>query len=500
MAATVLGGRLIGVLVVEDDDRIVVELRRWVADAALDCAVEVVGDRDSAVDALNSDRHYDLVVCDLRIPPSAGSLDASESFGIEVHEVARARRPGTPCLFFTGHADETDVYDQIARGPTEDLFGSRSAFPLVQLVRKIDFEKAKSYIETMAQEWRSTSGVTVAVTSGDPFSQLELRPLQIFARRNDGVLVEVEPLRGLSGARAFRARIVGPGGQRRASVFGKVAPLDDLLDEERNLARYAAAHLGPSVIPTLSDRVVAGAGILGGLFFALADRFGASLFRLIDDIDGPAADALVKVRQATEPWTLGAISRRVAIGDLRRRRVPDSVFERYGELLGALPWAELEDRTIELAIGPQHGDLHGDNVLVDNETNVMLIDFAETGEHPLGIDPVILETSLMFHRDRPTKLANWPSVDEAQEWRDIDRFAMTSPCPTFVRACRDWGLQSPNGELGVAVLTYVDAVRQLKYPDTRKDVAAAIAVAAGGQALELLAGVDPSCQEQRTPQ
>lgn len=477
---------MIRILSVEDDDRMCDQMAEWVRSVSPSCELRFAGDRDTALEAIGEmEIDYDLVICDLRIPPTAGSIDSKEQYGLEVHEVCRISLPGVPCVFLTGHATDADVYDQIARGPNEDLYGNRSVTPLVELFHKLDSAPMRSYLERMEAELRELEGIEVS-TGGLELTPHELRVAQIFGRRYGGRTVQLTPLGGLSGAKTFRARVFNDAGARQATVFGKVTTISAALQEEANLARYAAAHLDPACIPTVSDRVRAGAGRYGGVFFSMAERFDRSLFHVLEQDAGTASSALRSLEELTEPWLDAGKGEAFRVRSLRQLRVPDRIMSQYEGELSALDVELLEDRPVEFRVAPQHGDLHGHNLLVDSAGRLMLIDFGETGEHPAGIDGVILETSLAFHSDRPAPAATWPSPEQAALWADIEEYAAAAPYPEFVRECRNWATNCAGGPSTVAVLTYIDALRQLKYADTSKDVAAALAVAAGQAALALL--------------
>lgn len=481
---------MLGVLVIEDDDRMVGTIRSWVHQIDPTCSVTVAGDRDSAIRILrDGDSEFDLVICDLKIPPSRGSLDGREVFGVEVHEVARSELPGTPCMFFTGHADDYDTYDQIARGPNVDLYGCHEMVPLVQLIRKLDFDKAAAYLRDMAEQWQVTDAVAADVR-GIVLDGLKLRPLRILARRLGGARLDAEPLGGLSGATTFRAQVFDNGSARRATVFGKIANHAAIREEQQRFRQYIAVHLDPSAIPTESDTVTAGAGRSAAIFYSLAEKFAFSLFDLVERDDGRAAAVVEALRQLTLPWHDAAQHEAIRIEDLRRSRISDGALQPFLDDLNGSEFSteELEQSTVTTKVLPQHGDLHGANVLLDNHDRIMLIDFGDVGIRAAGFDPVVLGTSLVFHRDRPAAFSTWPNAEQAAQWSDADAYSASSPRPEVLRACRRWAAEcSPDCPgLNAAVLAYVDALRQLKYPDTRKNAAIAIARSAGIRALELL--------------
>jgi hypothetical protein len=126
----------------------------------------------------------------------------------------------------------------------------------------------------------------------------------------------------------------------------------------------------------------------------------------------------------------------------------------------------------------QHRDLHGLNILVRNEQEQLLIDYAEVGPAPACLDPLILELSLLFHPACRDLCTNWPTVERGQHWADINAFLINCPFDSFLRACRTWAFDSGPGDKAVFATAYSYAVRQIKYSDTDHELAIAIAQAA----------------------
>jgi hypothetical protein len=114
------------------------------------------------------------------------------------------------------------------------------------------------------------------------------------------------------------------------------------------------------------------------------------------------------------------------------------------------------------------------NALVDNNRPVM-IDFAEVDESPISTDPVTLELSNYFH---PRGVGC-----SADARADILAGAGCTGAPDpavgpFVRECRQWAQAVAAGDRERLACAYGYAARQLKYEDTDKELAAAIACAA----------------------
>ena len=106
----------------------------------------------------------------------------------------------------------------------------------------------------------------------------------------------------------------------------------------------------------------------------------------------------------------------------------------------------------------------------------ILIDYGDVGPGPSALDPITAELSVLFH---PGGLSGtWPSPDDALQWGDVELYVRNCPYQDFVRTCRQWARDVSAGDREITATAYAYLLRQLKYPDTNKDLA-----------LSLLAGV-----------
>ena len=87
------------VLIVEDEKHVIAALKERLANAQPRVELILAHSRSAGIEALNSEE-FDFIVCDLRLPPYDGGLDADEAHGLAVHAKAKELCPGTPCLFF----------------------------------------------------------------------------------------------------------------------------------------------------------------------------------------------------------------------------------------------------------------------------------------------------------------------------------------------------------------------------------------------------------------
>ena len=468
------------VLFVEDEDD-------WFAEVAaelkaLDNSVSVVRARSraSAVSYIEAeDEEFDFIICDLRIPPSDGGIVGDENQGLFVQTRAREVRPGVPCMFLTAHATMRNIRDSLSSGGTEDIFGTREPFRMVVHFSKVELPEAMMWVSEFTKKRSELRAIVVDHETRMLLSDHVQLGLQIFARRHEGSRVQIQPLGGgLSGAETYRATVHGPTGVT-ASVFTKFDRRSAIVSEHEQYNRCLPTLLGPTSFASHADQIIAGLGSNGAVFYQLATGFDRSLFGLIADNDEAAGLTVAKLHQKVDPWHAMRESSQRRIGDFRQEAVPDSVLTQYEDELGALDYRAFEESMISVSACYQHGDLHGANVLVDSLGEPLMIDFGNLGLASACLDPIVLELSILFHPQGSGAIGEWATAEMAEHWCAVDTWARASPVPEFVRACRHWASAVAANELEWLCVAYREALRQLKYPDTRKDLAIAIAISAG---------------------
>jgi hypothetical protein len=122
----------------------------------------------------------------------------------------------------------------------------------------------------------------------------------------------------------------------------------------------------------------------------------------------------------------------------------------------------------------QHGDLHGENVLVNDACKPVLIDYTDVRRTTGCLDPVTLELSAVFHPAAQAARRGWPSEDQARSWHDLDAFVAGCPYEAYVRACRAWMMEvaSSREEIDAVVIAY--CLRQLRFDGCPRSIADAL--------------------------
>ena len=434
---------------------------------------------ESATVALAT-QEFDLVVCDILIPPVDGSFARAAEHGFAVYDLVRASHPGTPAIFLTGHASDVDAWRPLENSPTIDLFGLGQDEGLTRLIQKDHPEKLRDYLSRMTAEMAALAKIDLATPSGTEILDVDERCLRIIARRRGGARVDITPSRGLSGASSFLAFAFDKQDRPVIRAFVKTGPLASMEEEEARHHRFVGQLLDSGNYPGIADRVIANARSRGALCYSFAGRYQNDLISLFADDPARFESTVARVREMVAPW--GATAQRVSVnlGALRRLRVSDDVVDAYAGNYADL-FARVEERTLDATEVVQHGDLHGLNVLVDSVGTPLLIDFADVGPHIGADDPVNLELSFIFHSQ--SREQGWLDVSTAHGWVDDDMEKSGMRHAVIARVCRGWAREAFEWPVDYLIPTFVHALRQLKYPDTNKEVAIEIAAAAGNALL-----------------
>ncbi len=463
------------VLLIEDEEATIRQIR---ARLQTECQanVKLARSRDTAIEILKGNEDFDLIVCDLRIPTRDGSLDVDQEHGLRVHDVARTEHPGTFTIFFSGFVELENVGARLSAGPSLDVFATGEEWPLVDALLKSKQPEFLQWATKLSMRLREVNQINILQPNICLTNEFAWRTLRIYAKRLNGTEIVSESLGGLSGAKVLRVEILD-GSQ--ASVGLVVAKVDLLVRIEDELVRYRR-HVAPvlrvGTFAPLAGEVLHGCGRFGAAFYSLAANGYNDLFYLSITDDAASQKAVSLLRKSHRQWRGNTGSSNVSVGTVRSSCISDEQLAPWRDDLSPDRVEEAEAITISMKQSIQHGDLHGLNVLVDSEGGPLIIDYGNFARHPVALDPVTLEMSFVFHAEHP-ELHGWPSIEQASRWFDLAEYVRGSHLKEVVGACRQWA-ESDTSRPELAAIVYAHAVRQLKYEDTNKSLALAIAKAA----------------------
>lgn len=466
------------VLIVEDDEDFVVELSATITEAAPTALITVARGRERACQLLGTD-FFDFAILDLNIPTQESGLDAGPEHGKYVFHHARLVAPGTKLFVLTGSPSEDFIADLLQQKHDADIWSEGTTIATVEFLRKLDLVQAPAIIHRMLSAVGALSEVELELV-GVNLQTGQDRLVRILAKRFNAVRCAVSPIgSGKSGAVPLRLQLFSADGRPIQQVVAKLAAHAKVRDESARYDNHIVL-LDAAATPRKLLMHEFGAGGIAGLFYQLADGYGASMFAVMAVNDQHAAAAVAAASQLTARWSQGNAQARQSIATIRRCWVNDGetaeLVERYD-----LDWAPaFEAREIQTRWHCVHGDLHGENILVADDASAVLIDFGDVSESAASYDPITLELSAVL-QENATRSADWPTLDSCRVWHDLDRYLEGSPIPAFVRACRAWATASAAGQREIAAAAYCYLLRQLKYPDT--DKARILALMEGARAM-----------------
>jgi CheY-like chemotaxis protein len=465
------------VLIVEDEESFAEAISRVLSELSGGLSLKVGRSRDSA-SALLDTEFFDLIVLDLNIPTADGLLDSDPQHGFAVFTKAQSVTSGTPIFVLTGSSAENFI-PELLRGTRQvDVWGEGNSVGTVDFLPKFRFDQFPNRLRPLVASIAALGDVELD-KGNVTLSVQDDRLIRIFARKFGGTRVVASSLGGgLSGAKVLRLKVTDAQGAPIHDAVAKLGTRADIAEEGKRFDQLVS-RLEPRSTPRKLLELDAGAGANAGVFYGLAAGFERTAFTAAPGSVADSQGVVAAIEACTSRWTDGVQQSRRTVQDVRRLTVSDKTCEGLVAKFG-LDWlADFETRQIQTRWCCTHGDLHGENVLLDNEGNAVIIDYGDVGGATASLDPVTLELSLLFHpkgplRDSAKGLGGWPSEAQARNWGKIDIYVAGCTLEPFVRACRAWALRVAAGQREVAATAYAYLLRQLKYDDTNKELAMAL--------------------------
>jgi len=115
---------------------------------------------ETATSALE-ENFFDLVILDMKIPPSDTSLDIAVEHGQRVFHLTREKTPGTPIFILTA-SEPDDFALKLARfGGTHDLWGGGYETNILDYFKKEETIELIEKIKALASVLHDTDSVTL---------------------------------------------------------------------------------------------------------------------------------------------------------------------------------------------------------------------------------------------------------------------------------------------------------------------------------------------------
>lgn len=464
------------VLVIEDHRAVAEELSKHLRRISTSGNHTFASSADEARQALG-DGPFDLIVCDRSLPKSSHDGGApSDSHGDALLSEILLRYPGTPVLVLTAFADTRFLAWLMRVNRTGDPFVLRSQEPLVEYHDKTNLKECFASITRKAEAVAALNSIELVVPENRKLRTTDARLIRMFARLRNGSQVRVVPISGgMSGAVTFRLSVHDSLGGRRALAFAKMGQLKLIEDEFSRYSDHLPASLGGAAYASLAVKIDCGAGDVGALFYTLGDGYSQSFFDVIREDPSRAPALVARICSLLEPWHSGASTVEVTVADIRRSLLSDEKAEKLAlDVLEPDLWHRVEQRKVLARRCVQHRDLHGENILVAQNGDAIVIDYGDVGEAFAALDLVILEMSCLFHPKGFRTEWGWPSPEQVQLWPDLNACAGGTPAFPLVSACRSATAVLAAGRRDVLACAYAYALRQMKYEDVDRVLAASL--------------------------
>lgn len=454
------------VLIVEDNKTYLETLEEIARGLIADLRLSVCKNAANAIKAVRSE-FFDVVVLDMSIPADSGISMADPAHGMSVLTEIQENAPGTPVFVLTGSPAREyghHVADLVDNGAKADIWGDGVERQLVRFNLKRDLLRFKDQLKEYVESYSRIRDVEVdrgTLKLPEGFDRL----IRIFCRSQDIWSCSVSQISsGLSGTPVYKLDGKDQQGNLSLKVIAKMGLLADIRDEAQRYERFAN-RLSQGATPRKLRMQRYGGGKNGSVFYSLAKGHEETIFSIVSDATR-IAEAVKHLEATTSEWASRAEKR--SVGDIRRTQISDEKFAPFREETGIADIDAFEQKTLITRWACTHGDLHGENVLVNAQTTTLLIDFGDMSDGPASRDPITLELSALCHASGPLRGSGWPG--EAARFIFVDQDAYLQDCPAkeFVVACRKWAANRANGKREQLAVAYAYLVRQFKYPDTDK--------------------------------
>jgi hypothetical protein len=442
------------ILLIEDEDRGVRQAMASIDHVFRSPTVRVARSLTEARLAI-ADEAFDLAICDIRIVSDEISLDANESHGLAAYEELHANAPGTPTVFLSAFAKIENTSGRASAGGVADVLGIRS-FPLTQVVPKGDPANIERYLIQIREGMERLENCRV--TGARTLDEMFTRVVQMYAQFIQSTQAQVTPMGGLSGANVGLVRYTQDTHADVAVVI-KLDKHDRIRVEVERYSQYVAPRLAVGSFAPQIQTFAAGLRGMTAVISSVASPSSGSLFARLAAVENVVD--IARVRSTTSPWSSVSEPTRTTIGEYRKTVISDDLFRAIPSFSEAL--TALDDVEVELAWKLGHGDMHGENVLIDDAGNAVLIDFADCAVLPAALDAAALELSLLAHPKSPIDEV-WPEV-ECENWCDLDVYLSASPWATEIRQIREWALAEA-GEMQALVVYFAQACWLMKHGGT----------------------------------
>lgn len=462
--------RQFNVLIVEDETDIFEYIESVFTSLGRNISITRASSRDEAIELLNNETNFfDYISLDLTMPAETGSFEKDPANGLAVLGTIVKTSSGTPVLILTATSTIEMIQEFLQFSHNVDIWGGGNYRATIEHLTKARIYELKDKLIDVYSEFSSIMAVEI-LSDGLELPIEHDRLIRFFVNHLKGCVAEVKAIGGgLSSAKVYSLNILDSSGNLIYRAICKCGPKKDIDEDAANYQTYIN-RLKPDATPRILGHHKFSAKSNSGVCYGLAENYNNSFFNvsssdLIDELQNSITDMLA-------PWHSLKLQSRKSIKDIRRMLVKDDVAEELIKKYNLEDTAfTFEAELVYCKISCIHKDFHGENILLDvASSKATLIDYGDVSEGVCILDPLTLECSFLFHPSSKIS-TDWPTEENLSNWIDLDKFLDGCPIPEKIRFCRNWTNELGLGNRELAACLYSYALRQLKYPNTNKEIA-----------------------------
>ncbi|MEP1216507.1 MAG: phosphotransferase [Marinobacter sp.] len=427
------------------------------------CCITFARSRDEALSLLKSGQFFDYVTLDLTIPVTNGSFEKSPANGLAVLGESKNLCPGAPTLILTGTGTLRMISQFLETSNNVDIWSEGNTRPTVSFLEKADINDFSEKIAPCISAVSSLSDIELNLSFDEiPISHDRL--IRIFAKKNGAGFVEIDIIGGgYSDAKVYSLSLTNEHGIELHRCIAKCGKRLDIDIDSNNFNRLIS-RLKPEATPRQLDHLRFGAGQDSAVFYGLATEHNHSFFSACKE-KLVSHQVLRSLEDILSNWHDRGKTQRIPVREIRQKLISDEAAQRIINDYNISRAKDFEKEVVQCRISCTHGDLHGENVLVDTDNEVTtLIDYGDVKEQCAIVDPLTLECSFLFHTSSP--YPEWPSNEALRHWTDLNSYLQECPYSDEIGFCREWIRRIGVGNRELAACLYSYALRQLKYDDT----------------------------------
>lgn len=438
-----------------------------------DIDITIAKSKESALQCIN-DQFFDFVVLDLKIPSQDGLTDEDEKNGEVVFDELKKVSSGTPVCFYSSYTTIPILQMALEEAHLVDTWGEGVPRRVIRYIRKQDLSELVNLIVDVNKAIFELEKIEISIgaTPGNYLDGFE-RILKIFSRINGGDAIQVRMLgKGLSGSKVLEVKVTNQGATRCVAV-AKLDEIKKIKKENKNYESEINRLNHYTTIPRKLQTITWGGINKGGIFYNIAmgqlTAFNYAM-RLTNEAD--AKIFFDQLAATFSEWQVTTETQK-SIATIRQRLISDVDFEKVRQKYPTVNWNEIDEASqIRVRWPCCHGDLHGENILVDtSDHRPTLIDYGDIGLGSNCLDPLTLELSFLFHPAMGRReLTNWPSKEQVKDWRNYDVYFNGCPASLFLAKCRNWAEASTAGDREFYATAYAYLIRQLKYANADSEL------------------------------